>query len=760
MFLKNTLRIYEILKQSCKRLYVRLSSNYKVVLLTLEVGLLILHYLIPFSAEYLLIRFPLGVICYILIPGFLLSSILVNHCHHDLTGFAFLFGFSLQALVIATFWTFNIETADLRLVIMLLTAIVVLLMLLRSPKELLGRSNWSYKSGAFLVLILAISVRLSYLFISGSSLGIDGGLYCDFARTIVTQGRFSSHILNDGFSDPFYNAEGFTPYPLTVSSIAVLFLIGDVSYTSARLMVSIVGILLVFFVYEISQDLFGKKVALIAGLISAFSPLLSYYSSILNGPEILASMFALAAFYFFTRGLREREHEMRYITLSGLFTAMVEGAHGTTDFVVLLAALALVIVVYRVRGWKEFLYTLSSIGALFFAYMFADFLFIYVLLVIVMFAALFLSGRCKDRYYFLLSSFTVAVISFMQLFFVRGYLFPEAYIIPASQAFLSNPIASVVGSLSLGSRINTDINYILRTCVLLCESLTIVLTPLLFGLSLLSFASLTKLRQKIAVLILPLSSSILVIGIPAVLVWSGEGFPDRLLISPVAFLIILSAVTIDELLKKVGDKRSSASFTERGLRTHPWRYKMRKNYSTLIVAAIVFISLVPSQVYYLNNLNSGYTNVLQWYGSSSIRWIETNSSPNSVFLAADPRRLAWLTDRTFVGTTTESGVLNATELANLIGKFNVSYLIVEDFLILYVPHSSIFDELYSGPLQLGQTYLIVQEGTIEEILNDLVIQSNTSYVIKDVLSIRLVFESSIDTRNIRIFQVVNSDYSM
>ena len=100
------------------------------------------------------------------------------------------------------------------------------------------------------------------------------------------------------------------------------------------------------------------------------------------------------------------------------------------------------------------------------------------------------------------------------------------------------------------------------------------------------------------------------------------------------------------------------------------------------IMILFMCSLIPSHISYAAKFNAGYSNAQNWYGASTINWIKDNTSSNDVFLAAEPRRLAWITDRTFVGMTTNSSNLDISSLMELIDDFSVTYVVVDSFLII------------------------------------------------------------------------------
>ncbi|MCC6019085.1 MAG: glycosyltransferase family 39 protein [Candidatus Verstraetearchaeota archaeon] len=717
----------------------------------MEALLLTLHNFVPIYLNN--IRIILGIISYIFIPGYLLVKVLnINIKFEETLGLSLLFGFSIQILIITLFWALLIEPINLSLISYCTIAIIFIMLLRYSGNFHFKLQKTQFFSPAFFILFLTTFVRLYYFFINVSSLGIDGGLYCDFARTIVSEGKFSSHILNDGWLDPYFNVKGFLNYPLIVFSITTFFWIGDISYASAKLAVLFIGFLVVFLIYQISNVLFGSETALIAGLISAVFPLLSYYSSILHGPEILSTLFILASTYFFILGIKNDDCKLRYMSLSGLFAAMTHGAWMLQAFIPLLVTLALIFFLFKIKEeGKICFYALFLIVVLFFAYKLSAILFVQIPLTLIPFICLFIfCKRNKNLSYIGVTVFVSTVILSLQLFYMRSYLIPEMYIIQSTKKFLEDPI-KIANPFSLTYGIHINLDYILKGFCRFWQSMVTILTPLLFGMTVASFFNPMKFKEKIATFIFPfLSSIMLIVALPEDVILFGNIFPDRFLVASTSFLIILSAVTIDALITTHEKIRYIIQIAGKRM-----KIDSRKVFLSLTFF-ILFSSLIPIHINYLYKFNENYQNVIKYYGHPVIEWIKYNSSPDDVFLAADPRRLAWFTNRTFVGMTTKSGKLDISELNSLIQNFNVSYVIIDTFFMNYIPHSDFFNNLYFTHSKLGQMYPIMKEDTIVSILDELVLSGKQNYI-QEFYCLKLVFEYySEDSRAVKIYRVVRA----
>jgi hypothetical protein len=753
-----------------ENIHSSLLDKHRLFVLFSEIILLVLHYFVSPYGDLILLSFTLGLASYIFIPGFLIVSNLKFLRSHRNVATDLSFGFSIPILVIAIFWGFHIEPVNFRLLFPIFLSFSVFVMLLLAPRGFLSEFRNQYLTKSILlILILAVAIRSIYFFANSSSIAIDGALYSDIARTIVSHGEFSSKILNIDPSIPYFNVQGFINYPLTVFSIATFFLIGGVSFASAKLAVFFIGCLLVLMIYKLSDELFGKKTALIAGMISAFMPLLSFYSSILYGPELLSALFVMNSLYFFLLGIKSQPmtlHSVPYMVLSGLFASMTFAAWGLIPFFTLMISLSLIYILNNSHNRKRlWLYSFSLFGIVFFAYKFSTIIILEMFLLCIPFFCLFILLKKGKLSMIGITIFASAVILALQLFFVHSYLAGQPYItgmehiiVPLADTLKSDLIKSI-NPFFLPGGIHTDITYIVNSYERLGQSLTSILSPLIFGLFLASFFSPVSLREKTAMFLFPsISSLFFVLTFSSDQFWYGNTFSDRFLVLPVCFLIILSSTTINTLLRISRSFEVSTKIGRIKLSSRIPKLGMRKYFFAIIIL-VVTISLIPIHSSYVKNLDAGYANVANWYGKPTLNWIENSTFSTDVFCASDANRLAFFTDRVFVGTTSSSGSLDVSVMNNLIKQYKINYVIVDSFLIDYTPHEIFFDNLYQAPIELGQISPLLDKNSTSEVAGVLV-SSRDSTIMKDFYGLKLVFEYSENSRTTRIFQVVNNSYSI
>jgi 4-amino-4-deoxy-L-arabinose transferase-like glycosyltransferase len=725
----------------------------KVVVFILEPFLLMIHYLVP--TDILVLRIILGLTSYFFIPGFMILTCFKNRfLHEEILGFGFLFGFSFQLLVMSIFWAFCIEPVDFKLFIPIVTFIFVSIMLAKAPGKIQVTFNQRRELGIYLILLLATSVRLFYFFTNVSSLAIDGGLYLDFARTIITRGKFSSNIINDLSSDSLYNIKGLSSYFLTIASISLFFLIGDVSYTSAKLTVLFIGVMTVYLIYNIAKELFGKKGALIAGFVSSLLPILSYYSSILHGPEILAALFTLTAIYYLILAIKG-DYSLSYMFLAGIFSIMGYGAWGVQAFLLLLVCLNIVLLFLESRNRKIFpLFAFLSL-IIFYMVRFASLLIVHIpLTIILVIALLFTYKNYKDTRKCAVCLYFLIVILLYQLFLLRRQLIPNAYISTSARIIIEQPW-SVINPSTFTKVDMFDFTYLWETLNKFWRSFIDVLTPFLFFSGLFSLIGLSQLRSKLSLCVLVIAISILyTCTLPKQDVLYSPTFPDRFLVLSVCFWVILSG-SVATMFESARELNLVIKCYNKILSI---KSSMR-NISVELILALAIISVFPMHSVYLTKFKEGYTDVVEWYGAPTIDWLRTNTSTNAVILTGEPRRLAWITGKVFVGEKTQSGIFSLPEMLNLIQGYNVTHIIIDTFLITYRKHDTFIEQtLYSSPISLGSRVPLFN---FSKILTEF-IDSKTSIKNKNftTYSLKLVFEYSKDSRKVRIYEVSKSNFSI
>ncbi len=174
--------------------------------------------------------------------------------------------------------------------------------------------NW--KSPVIPVLILALLVKLIYLFAGMSDSGSIATLSIDEQYHFT----WASAIANGDFltNAPYFRA------PLYPFVLAVLLKISGGAVVIARLFQLLLGLITIFLTYNIGRRLFNSAVGVISGLLLILYPIVTFF----EGELLLDSIFALLALtslYFFLDDIERKSN----LPLSGLFFGLAAVARPT-----------------------------------------------------------------------------------------------------------------------------------------------------------------------------------------------------------------------------------------------------------------------------------------------------------------------------------------------------------------------------------------------------------------------------------------------
>jgi len=202
-----------------------------------------------------------------------------------------------------------------------------------------------------LLTLLALAVRLHNL--TYHSLWFDEAMSVHWARSTVPRiWQVSMNLVEDRLPPLYYLALHYWRL-----------LVGDGEF-AVRLPSALLGAALIPVVYRLTLDLFGQRVAVLAGTVAALNPFLVWYSQ-------EARMYALAALlgtlgtWFFWQAVVGRERRWYWpayglCALAGLYT------HLYTGFLLPAHALYLLLTPRRARCvWLPFTLTMLAVAALF-----------------------------------------------------------------------------------------------------------------------------------------------------------------------------------------------------------------------------------------------------------------------------------------------------------------------------------------------------------------------------------------------------------
>jgi len=307
-------------------------------------------YLSPTDGGFSWARLIFGIIALIFIPGYcIVQTFFQAKQPIEKIWFSLVFGLLVQTFNVLVLYSlgslFFYEQINFGLVIIGLTfSFVFMFCILQTfrRKNIFNDKNlpldekvWIFlRNNKLLIIIWGIAI-FSRLFFQNFSFSppTDSALYSEMARNLVTTGNFTSKVI-DHMVHFSYNSLGFSSHPFTYFNIAIFFLMGGTSYLSAKLMIVFYGSLMIFPVYGVANELYGKNVAVIAAMITSIHPWLIFFSSALfTGSEILSALFVITAFYFFL--ISRKSNRLRDTITTGLFVVLVLGTWYPNYFVIL-----------------------------------------------------------------------------------------------------------------------------------------------------------------------------------------------------------------------------------------------------------------------------------------------------------------------------------------------------------------------------------------------------------------------------------------
>jgi len=672
----------------------------------------IMYLILPDSTFSRAIRITSGVIALILIPGYCIMHAFLNHYEPvEKFGFSLVCGLAIQIFIVLILYsigsTFLYKQTNFGLAIIVLTFSFILMLLIAQilKKQYLEEINTisqiekikaSLRNNSFLLVMLIFSliIRLYYQsFIHAPS--TDGALYLDFARNIATTGQFTSKSV--GSASPIFlkNYFGFSTHLFACFTMAIFFQIGGVSFSSAKLMTVFAGFLVVFLIYKIAREFFSNSVAIIASGVASFHPLLLLYSSVIYGPEILATLFMLSAFYFFLMSLKSNLKRSRiYAIFAGLFAFLTLGAAGYI-FLALLIAIFSLFAFFTVKDHtrfkilKSFLFAIVLMIGLLFAInklIFEPFAATstYYLIVFwaipIFFAIILFKGR--DDKWISCVSYTFATVYIFSLFTaVRAYYISQ--VVPR-QYLIHGPLEPIEhGTLGYAEMLISQLSRFPYLYSAFWQLANESLTPAILLLSLLSFAKFSKWKENLSIFSYPFffSLAVTLLG-SSYLIEPNWYIYSKIMLSIIPFFTILSASTISLLVSSTSDLRT---FLHTGKR-------YRSSISKFLTGLIILIVLLPhysplysKSISYMDDKhNYSFGIGLYEYYKPAIEWIRSNTPLDTVLMSRKPDEFAWYTNRTtffplnpYASKYEDYFNVNTTLLMKVIHRYGVNYLIVD-----------------------------------------------------------------------------------
>ncbi|MCG2727010.1 MAG: glycosyltransferase family 39 protein [Elusimicrobia bacterium] len=183
-------------------------------------------------------------------------------------------------------------------------------MLINLKKTL--NSIFQHKRFILFILLIGLILRLGFVFYTGGQINQpDEGHYINQAK----------YLFQNGLSGYWTMPTDRTPGMGLL--ILVSFILFGINLFKAKIFFTLLGTLTIYLVYKYTCDIFNKKVAIYASLITAFYPFFIYWSGHLM-TETPAIFFTVSAILFTNRFISMEKHKANlYAILAGLSWTML-----------------------------------------------------------------------------------------------------------------------------------------------------------------------------------------------------------------------------------------------------------------------------------------------------------------------------------------------------------------------------------------------------------------------------------------------------
>jgi hypothetical protein len=659
---------------------------------------------ISFLSSLIVLRFILGLIGFIFIPGYCISRLIYRfQTLIDLFGLSLALGTALQILSVLTLYAITpfLDRSINFLIFMELSTLIVVsifsgITFKNKRKEEKQKTTFSglllmpHLNEYFFILIMIGLIILHVYFQSLSIAPVtDGASYLEYARNIVQTGKFTSHFIQAGSFLESTFTTGLTAHVGTPFTLAIFFEISGVSYLSGKIMLAFFGVLLFFPIFMIGKDFFNAKVGLIAGAIVTFSPFVFQYSSALYGPEIMATVFLAYAFYFSQSTIRKSNNWDSVFAAVFAFLTLITWY---PNFFVFIFSIPIIYFVGKTVSMKKAIAVLAIVIYWLVTYQFSANLSFGLLFHVGTLAILIpiVILKRRDAPIKSLCIFLLIINFLSEVYWLRSFYYNYVFISPSSSlsggAYLTSAIGDRVQTPSISGIFSNISNFIMPAYLLNVTTLVIVL-------GLLSFVFIEGLRKKLVIIIYPIIQLIFyAVFTPLDMMQDILTVENRLLLSTVIFSSILAAVFVSQL-----SVLSRQSLTD---------LKFNKRIKSKTLSIICIIIIIGSM--FLVTYSQRYIDVSSKLKTSNINasydlnreydWLKENSSSDSVIASRKPYELGWALNRTTLIFDTS---IDFDQLLEGIKEYNVSYLVVDPLF-----HNSYLklQNLYTNPETVTQYF--------------------------------------------------------
>lgn len=536
-----------------------------------------------------------------------------------------------------------------------------------------GFHLWDWvRENRSIIMILFIGLAARTLMLPYSTTPApDGALYLSQARNSVLEGTFSARVSGDSLVIPEWTSLGLSTHPFVVFALSVFFLIGDPSYGTGKLMALFSSLMLGAVCYYIARELFGAFAGLVAALLLALHPWFLFWSAVLYGPEILATLW-LSTFLFILTYAKSNQMLTRRLALSlGVTAVLVLGSQYVLFWGIFLALPVLLAIQGRASlKHKTFLLTFSlvlvSIPFAYFAsrpdfYILTEVPWAYWVASLGIPIALLVASQLRAHTWPgpLISVFAAMNVGF-QVLLARAYLIKQFY---SDSQLVSVPVSGILEPNQFYFRAlftNFDLNRVLATQLAFWELLAAGAGLVVVALALGSFLIRVSSECRTAFVGVAIAGSLFyTVGstdTETVVVWSNY----RFVLGFVPIIALLAASLIEPLA--------------RVMQTSLPRISRSRGLLPALLIALIVASYAPSYVEARQSIDIFDTASL-W--GPLVEWAQS-TPPETIFLIPQPYLFNWLTQRSSFALhpAQDSPHQNLDSVISLIRQYRIDYLVI------------------------------------------------------------------------------------
>jgi hypothetical protein len=657
---------------------------------------IIIHIILP-NTDLLFtsIRLFIGIFAFLYIPGYCITRSFFNkEVSLDRNIFYLVIGITYQLLVLFIGWWYYRFVGCINFAVWIYTSSVIVTLITtaisKDAREFPFRtSNINLRENVWLLIVLSAFLIISLYYQQyAPSPHTDGAAYMDLARNLVKHGVYCSNMVYPkGSYESMQFSSGLIEYFYNYLLIAIFFMLGNISFFTAKIMLIFVHLLNILLIFNIATKLFNKRVAILASLLSATSPIVLAHVGLAGGAEIPGTLFMLAAIYTLLSCIPiGSSYQSRKGILAGILIGIAYYTWTNTGFVLLLALVAYFIynITFVNVADKKVALTLFL---LVFSSLILEIRFLMVLVrmiigiqlptlfPILILISLFLARKRKK--YEVLVPYLLALLTFFVIIYLINLAelsTSQAYeFLQASVSEPSSPLASAIKITGLAYYLTllTKVDAMYRSWYNYWEVLMSYVGCLVIYLSFFSFIRLNKLRENVLIMTFPLLHALL-----WTLIVQYPSIQPRQQINVSVFYFILVANFIDFILSFKNRYEKNILFSIILSKKLKMNFDLSLFSSFLLIITIIFINVYPSYHKGIDLMRSwDYRSMFGW--DQAIDWIKTNIKENDVIISRSANYFAWYTERKIAWLPINNSI-NLDDLVNAIRMYKAKYLLIDE----------------------------------------------------------------------------------